>query len=251
MDELRDHIEKFSSPSKFEMAVVGPDIPDPIYNMVEKTFNGTNVKVYGASIEGVRDKLVLFEDMEVIATSALQEVADALLLVNSYAYTTGNIGLDELKVPDVIRELEGKRFILNGYPNSNYGKLMLILISRHIERLSYSHKESVHRAGFQQLSRLEDEQGTHRVYQKLSENGAEVHTYGLPDWTPPEEWGLNVHEDEGRDLIRYWFVIHRSPEKDMALLAVNNVDDLWDAIWTTDPEQVQEIEEHLINKYKD
>lgn len=249
MEELRDYIHSFESDSKFEIAVVGSDIPQPIINMVGKVFGDNDVEVYDESLEDVEEELVLFKDEEIIATSPLEEVSDSLLLVNSDLYSTGTVSLDEIKTPDVIKELQEERFLLRGFPESNYEKLMLILMSRHIEKLSYTNDDSVHRASFQRLSRIQDEKGTHRVYKKLRESGAEVHVYGVPDLEPPEDWGLQVHRDENRDYVNYWFVVHRSPEEDMALLAVQESDNTWESLWTTDSEKVEKIDQFIKENY--
>lgn len=248
MRNLRDYIEEFDCNSQFEMAVVGPNIPDSIYRMIEKTFDRSEIEVYESSIEGVRNQLALFKDNEVIATSPLQEISDSLLMVNSYAYKTGTIGIDDVKAPDVIKRLENIRFSVRGPPKSNYEKLMLILISRHIEKLSYIHDDSVHRASFQDLSRIRDELGTQRIYRQLAED-KEVHVYGRPDWEPPEDWGLHIHGDTNRDYVNYWFVVHRSPEEDMALLAVQESDNTWDSLWTTDSERVEKIDQFIKENY--
>jgi hypothetical protein len=231
------------------MAVVGPNIPDSIYRMIKKTFDRSEIEVYESSIEGVRNQLALFKYNEVIATSPLQEISDSLLMVNSYAYKTGTIGIDEVKAPDVIKRLENIRFSVRGPPKSNYEELMLILISRHIEKLSYIHEDSVHRASFQNLSRIRDEVGTQRIYKQLAEN-KEVHVYGRSDWIPPEDWGLNVHSENEEEVSKYWFVVHRSSEKDMALIAYQDERNLWDAVWTMDPNKVEEVEEHIIENYQ-
>lgn len=249
MTQLRDYIYEFESDSTFEIAVVGSQIPQSIKNMVGKVFGENDVKVYEEQLEGVEEELVLFKDREIVATSPLTEVSESLLMVNSDFYRTGTIELNEITTPNVIKQLQGERFLLKGYPKSNYEKLMLILISRHIEKLSRCHDNSTHRASFQRLSRIKDEKGTHRIYQKLSENNSEVHIYGKPDWIPPVDWGLTVHKDSNNAYTDYWFVVHRSPKKEMALLAVQETGNTWEALWTMDPTQVKQIEQYIITEF--
>lgn len=249
MSQLRDYIDYFDSNCTFEIAVVGTNVPDSIVNMVGKVFGDNSVEVYDGSIEGAEEELLLFRNGELVARSPLQEVSDSLLMVNSDLYKTGTADLEDIKTPDVIKELEGERFVLRGYPESNYEKLMLILISRHIEKLSYSNDDSVHRASFQWLSRINDEKGTHRVYQKLLESGTDVHVYGVPNWTKPDGWNINVHEDLEKDYIDYWFVTHRSPKNNMALLAVQTDDNTWDSLWTSEEHQVRKIENYIHQEF--
>ena len=56
-------------------------------------------------------------------------------MVNSDLFTTGTRSLERTDVPDVLDGLAGTRFLLRGYPASDTGKLLLILISRYIEKL--------------------------------------------------------------------------------------------------------------------
>lgn len=55
--------------------------------------------------------------------------------------------MEEIELPEVIRTLTDTTFHVRGFPESNSEKLPLILISRHIERLSYEYG-GTHRASF-------------------------------------------------------------------------------------------------------
>lgn len=247
MSDLDKYLSKFEDETNnFELAVVNSDIPDPIFRMIQNLFDGNEVDVVEDKFENIGDnKVVLTKNEDIIAKSPLDSLRDSLLMVNSDLYRTGTVGLDDLQTPDVIKELQNERFDLDGFPESNYEKLMLILISRHIEKLSYKREDAVHRSSFQRLSRIKDESGTEDVYRRLSESDTEVHAYGIPDWEPPEYWDLNIHRDVNREYYDYWFVIHRSDEEDMALLAVHKGDNNWDSVWTTDPEEVKELEQEV------
>ena len=52
--------------------------------------------------------------------------------MNSDLFTTGTRSLERT---DVLDGLAGTRFLLRGYPASDTGKLLLILISRYTEKL--------------------------------------------------------------------------------------------------------------------
>jgi len=246
---LREYVGEADEASKFSMAVVNESRPEALEGMVRKLFARQPVEV-SEKEEGEfdEDAAVLLRDGEVIATSSLDALSNTILLVNSDLYTTGTVDLEETQLPDVIAELSDTTFDVRGYPESDYEKMPLILISRHIELLSYRNG-GTHRASFQRLSRIEDERGTRNVYRRLGSSETDTHVYGIPDWTPPRELGVKIHGGYETDHTSAWFVVHASEEEAAALVALETASNRWRARWTFDADEVAEIEETVKEYY--
>jgi hypothetical protein len=230
------------------IAVVDGSHPEPLNSMVRKLFENQPVEVTDGGVEFDDDSLVLLRDGEVVAASPIEALSETVLLVNSDLYTTGAVGLEETRLPDVIAELSGTAFDVRGYPESSYEKVPLILISRHIELLSYRNG-GTHRASFQMLSRIDRESGTMEVYDRLGSSEADTHVYGVPDRIPPQELGLKIHAGYGTDYTSTWFVVHNSDGESAALVAIETAPNEWRGRWTFDSEEVDEIEEKIIEHY--
>ena len=235
------------------LAVVGDDTPEQLQDLLTQIFDRQSVEVKQSveipeSGSTSTDRVYLLEDREVIAESPLKKVADSILLVNSDLYTTGARSVEEVDLPDVIAALDETYFRLRGYPKSNKEKLLLITISRYIERTALEHGTGKHRASFQYLSRINDERGTREVYERLGDTNVDVHVYGVPDWTPPPEYGLTIHGGWGQEFRDSWFVVFvpdtpSAPHS--ALLAIEDKPNTWDAFWTYDPDTVREINRYI------
>ena len=221
--------------------------PEPFQRMLEELFTDQAITV-SESVEAEYDEntVLLVEDGAVVATSPLQALSDAILMVNSDLFITGARTLDATTVPDVIDGLTDVPFTLRGYPESDSEKLLLILISRHIERLAYEEGTGRLRSSFQRLSRIDDERGTREVYEAVAETDVDVHVYGRPDWTPPEEFDVTIHGGYKRDFRRSWFVIYNPPAESTessgaALLAIETEDGVWEGFWTYDQSIVDDL----------
>jgi hypothetical protein len=154
-------LEQFLSVSETttrKLVVANRTQPEPFQRMVETLFAEQSVSVDEMTHSGYPENTaLLLEDGDVIAQSPLGDLQDAILMVNSDLYSTGSQSLDETTVPDVIDELSGVQFTLRGYPESHSEKLLLILISRQIERQAYETGAGTLRSSFQRLSRIRDE----------------------------------------------------------------------------------------------
>ena len=155
--------------------------------------------------------MILFEAGSVIASSSAAALPDSILIVNSDLFTTGTRTLDDLAVPDVIQDLEGVPFGLRGYPESNSEKLIVIPVSRFVERQADETGSGTLRSSFQYLS-YRGREGTRAVYERLVESGVDVHLYGQPDWTPSRELPVVTHAGQGEDFERVWFVLFELDE---------------------------------------
>lgn len=228
---------------QYQLATVLDSHPASYDQILQKLFQRQPVEQTDLDTNIDGDQVILLdEEQTVVATSPLQALSETILLVNSDLYRTGGVRLSEIEVPDVIEALSDTVFHARGFPESNYEKLPLILISRQIERLSYEHG-GTHRASFQRLSRIEDERGTANVYRKLSEQGVNTHVYGVPDELPPRELDVSIHAGFGGDWDSSWFVLHRSETAAAALVALETGVNEWEARWTYERETVEEIED--------
>ncbi|GAB6877948.1 hypothetical protein JCM17823_02220 [Halorubrum gandharaense] len=205
----------------------------------------------------ISNLVLLVEEGKIVASSTLDEFVEAILLVNSDLYITGARELSDLDLPDVLTGLSETVFTLRGYPESNRQKLLLITISRFIERAASEAGAGTLRSSFQRLSRLEDEVGTREVYEEVVARGVDTHVYGVPD-AVPEDLGATVHGGRTRNYTDTWFVVfrpeggaervsadddlQRAIEGGIALLAVEVEDRLWKGVWTYDPAWVERID---------
>lgn len=234
---------------ELSLAVVNRQAPRPLEQMLERMFADQVVDIQETEIEDeTQDMVYLLDGQEIVAKSPLAAVQESILLVNSDLYMTGARELDEVDLPAVIEGLQEVPFRLRGYPESSKEKLLLITVSRYIEQLSWEADGGIHRASFQRLSRINDEQGTRSVYDRLAETNIDTHVYGMPDWTPPPEFDVTMHGGWDGDFRDSWFVVH-VPADDShvhaALVAIEIESGTWKSLWTYDTERVQAINRHI------
>ena len=235
-----------SPPGERSLVLVAGDHPETMANLLGDVFADQPVAVETTRAETFdEDTVLLVEDGTVLAQSPLAALQDAILLINSDLFTTGTRPVDEVQVPAVLEGLQDVPFRLRGYPESNAEKLLLIVFSRLVERRALEANAGRLRASFQRLSRIDDEVGTRRVYERLGESGVEVHVYGVPDWDPTTELAVVSHGGRGPDFRRAWFVVFTpaggagSPH---GLLAYETEHRRWHGFYTTDPARVSEID---------
>lgn len=237
--------------------------PDPVQTVLEDTFDDQPVQVAERDLPDVEsDTVLLVEDDEVLATSPLSALRDAIVMVNSDLYRTGAQGIDDLELPAVIKRLHDVRFSLRGYPESNTEKLILVVISRYIEQVAARAGRGRHRASFQSLSRIKDERGTFQVYEHLADTAVDVHVYGTPDWVPSKALDVTTHAGHSADFRDSWFVLFtpsthrsatdhspaaaaRSDRGPVALLAIEAEPKVWEAFWTFDPSLVADLNAYI------
>jgi hypothetical protein len=235
------------------IGVINRTQPEPFQLLIEKLFTNQDISVTEETISEYDDNTVaLLENGTVVETSSLRELQDAILLVNSDLFITGTRTLEGTSLPAVIEGLSGTRFRLRGYPASDTEKLLLILISRHIEKRAFETGAGTLRSSFQRLSRLNDEQGTRRVYERVADTDVDVHLYGQPDWTPPADFPVTIHGGYTRDFRDSWFVIHCPPpgtdRQPSALLAIEVSPQTWDGFWTYEPDLVDQLTTYIKTK---
>lgn len=230
------------------LVVVDRDSPEPLQRVLEQLLDSQPTVEAGDRPDEARDMVYRIADGEISARSPLSTLADAISMVNSDIFITGTRDVTELDRPAVVEGLVDVPFQLWGYPEPAKEKLLLIVISRYIERLSLEHDGGKHRASFQRLSRIVDEQGTDRVYERLAESNTDTHVYGMPDWTPPPELDLTMHGGWGLDFQDTWFVVHVPDDESQqhaALVAIERESQMWDGRWTYDPDRVRAINRRI------
>jgi len=183
-----------------------------------------------------------------VAGSSVDELFQSLLLVNSDVYSTGSRPLVDCRLPDVLQALQEIPFVVRGYPESDTEKLLLIAVSREIERLAYLAARGTLRVGFQQLSRLVNEPGTYRVYEQLSETDLDIHVYGVEDISVPAALDLSVHTGHSELHRHGWFVVFQpestsgpAPRRAAGLFSTEREPNQWSGFWTYDSERVDTI----------
>jgi hypothetical protein len=185
-----------------------------------------------------------------------------VLFVNSDLYITGSRSLADVELPSVISGLDDATFTLRGYPESNRQKLLLITISRFIERVAWTAGDGTLRSSFQRLSRIDDEVGTRDVYERVADTGVDTHLYGVPDELP-QDLAAVIHAGNDPDFTDSWFVVYRppegphparsDPESDLVrgveggvgLLAVETEPRVWRGLWTFDADRVSRINRYI------
>jgi len=248
-DSLRGFFDEIDAPSR-SLVVVNRTEPEPVRSLLDSLLEEQSVAITERDIPDTdSDVVILVEDGEVIARSTLDDLLDSVLLINSDLFKTGAIDLDEVVLPDVLARLDEIPFRLRGYPHSNKEKLLLVVVSRVIERIAAEAGGGTLRASFQRLSRIRDERGTRKVYEALGNAGVDVHVYGIGDADPSASLPVTVHRGRSYPYRRSWFVVFTPPESDVgrpaALVALEDEPNVWDGFWTFRPELVSRIDRHI------
>jgi hypothetical protein len=245
-DSLRSFFDRIEAPER-SLVLLNRSAPKQVEGLLDK------LPVDSESIETETDSdddtILLVEDDEVIVRSALDELLESILLVNSDLYKTGTRDLEDTSLPAVLEQLDEIPFRVRGYPKSNKEKLLLITVSRVIERIAWRQDGGTLRSSFQRLSRLDDELGTRDVYRTVGETETAVHVYGVGDHIP-DDLPVTVHTGTSFAYRKSWFVVFTPPEsaddaEHAALVALEDDKNVWDGFWTFRPELVRDIDRYI------
>ena len=215
----------------------------PIRASLNRLFEKQPVTVTEAPETQAAD-IVVERDGSLVARSSAEALLQSVLLVNSDVYITGSRDLTETELPEVLKALQEIPFLVRGYPESDSEKMLLLAVSRAIERRAYEAGSGTLHVGFQELSRLVDERGTHRVYEQLSETEIDIHTYGQGDVTVPDDLSVTVHTGDSWFHRHGWFVVFTPEPGDCdpaALYSIEREPNRWGGFWTFQPERVAAI----------
>jgi hypothetical protein len=246
---IRDFFSAVSD-TDVSLVTINRTRPQPVQELLADAFGTQSVDLIERSLPGEADDIVaLRKDGEISAVSSLNELMESFLLVNADRFTAGTEGFDD-GIPDVLEGMDETLFDLRGYPASNKEKLLLILISRHIERLAYEAAEGRLRSTFQRLSRLEDELGTKKVYERLAGRTVDIHVYGVPDGAP-EQLDATIHRGTSDEYQNSWCVVFRPPDDGdgAALLAHQRESNRWEGFWTYDSDTVAQVDGYLAHSF--
>ncbi|RLM70531.1 DICT sensory domain-containing protein [Halorubrum sp. Atlit-26R] len=250
-ESLRSFFDELEAPDR-HLVLLNRSSPDPVRNLLDSLLDGQPVSVSEAEADTAADDdvVALVEDGSVVARSTLDELLESVLLINSDLYKSGAIELDEVALPAVFEGLDEVPFRVRGYPASNKEKLLLIVVSRVIERIAAEHGGGTLRASFQRLSRIDDERGTRDVYERVAGTGVDVHVYGVGDVESLSGLPVTVHTGTSYPYRRSWFVVFTPLDggdggDHVALLALEDEPNVWDGFWTFRPELVTRIERYI------
>jgi len=231
------------------LTVRNQDAPEPIERMLRRMVEAPDVEVRDGDPEEEPGNVLVLEGEHgpKFAVSTLEDVAESVLLVNADLYITGTRSVDEVDTPEVIAGLAETTFTV-----ADKRKMLLIEICRHVESLAHRHGSGRLHAGFQQLSRIDDERGTRQVYEDLVDVGVDAHVYGIG---PPEgnvtPDGVTVHASDDEEIRRSWFVVSTDCPRyrKAALLAREVGPNEWSGFWTFEPELVDRVDRYLRETY--
>jgi DICT domain-containing protein len=242
---IRDFFDDVSS-GDVSLVTINRTKPKPVQGLLADAFSTQSIDLVERSLPRDADDIVaLRKDGEITAVSPLTELMRSFLLVNADRFKTGTDGFDD-EIPDVLEGMDETLFDLRGYPTSNKEKLLLILISRHIERMAYEAADGRLRSTFQRLSRLKDEFGTRTVYERLAGRTVDVHVYGVPDRVP-EQLDVTVHRGTSDEYRNSWCVVYQPPDngEGAALIAHQQESNRWQGFWTYDPTMIDRVDRYL------
>jgi hypothetical protein len=237
-----------------KLVVVNRTKPAPVQRLLE-TALGEQVPVEERDMEGADDDTVLLvHSGDIIASSPLQSVMESFLLINSDLYRTTSTGLEEYALPSVLSRLDEEVLELRGYPMAHKEKLLLIAVSRYIEGLALRVGRGRLDAAFQHISRLDDEYGTRRVYERLAKSAVDVHVYGVSgaEWVRRVGLNLTPHTGDTENYRRSWFVVF-DPEdptrRGAALVAWETDPNVWRSAWTFDGDRVDRVQRVVFDAF--
>lgn len=183
------------------------------------------------------DEPLLTADVETLRTAVTSD-AESL-----------NTSLERPEHPTRIFESAG------GTAVSSHTIRQMIVVSRHIERLSREFSGGEIHACFQRLSLLGNDLKTTLQYNLLAEAGVDVHIYGFDDHDLPEIETPTVHRSPNEELKANWVVAfdsvgERDTGRSAALVARERAPDEYAGFWTFEPAIVDAVIECLSTTYQ-
>jgi hypothetical protein len=182
-------------------------------------------------------------DRDAIAISTIDELDGDYVLVDSGFEIVGTLPREELDVPDFVVRIDETTF---GVAEGN--KPLLNEMSRHIERLALRRGSGQLLTGVQEISRLQGEPGTDRIYQKLAESDIDTHVFGFADGDAIDH-EPNVHLSDAAEIADSWFVVFRDDDAGAALVATQTGPNTYRGFWTFENDLVESVATYIEETY--
>lgn len=123
----------------------------------------------------------------------------------------------------------------------SYDKQRMIMASRTVEFRAWNGDYGELHAGFQQLSKIDHQPD---VYRDLAASDVDVHVYGAADRRPRPDLDMTVHENDGAEVVRHWWVAYDGTGDDgdkLVLLAQERAPNRFYGFWTERPHVVDHV----------
>jgi KaiC/GvpD/RAD55 family RecA-like ATPase len=218
LDALADHCEVMNV--AFRERDLGPDDP-------------ANV----AMLHRGRD---LIDAVPVQALLGALEVTESDVSGDEFAVTEGT---------DLLADLSRSTFGARGA-----NKRFLLDVSHVIETEAWRHGAGELHAGFQDISRLWNDDEARRIYRRLAESGVAVHVYGRPDTDAPDWDGITVHGVDNDEIAASWFVVYDGagdPDEKAMLLTQERDLETYHGFWTYRSDRTDDTLAYLRTTYGD
>lgn len=150
----------------------------------------------------------------------------------------------EISRPEVLRRIDARTF-------TSYEKGRMVAASREVEQLAWRTGRGELLAGFQRLSRL-DEQWP--VYEKLGNAGVSARAYGIDDREPgpehPNVEPVGIDPDGNGEVADVWFVAFRDGDGTGAVLLAEEVEPgRFRGFWSYRGEFVDAVADHVLAEW--
>jgi hypothetical protein len=101
-DSLREFLSEGDLPDR-TLVVINRQEPEPVQRLFEESFGALSVDIEERDLPEETDNVVvLLEDGDIVATSPLEKLQNAVLYVNADLYRTGLSGVDKYEAPAVL-----------------------------------------------------------------------------------------------------------------------------------------------------
>lgn len=235
---LHQTIERVQAHEK-ELALFNAGPEGQICQKIEAFFQTQNVRVTTAQTASSRPEIGVLTAGRTVLT--VVEIATLRELVNGVGSGSRHLGVADTAYSEVLSHLKETTFTSCSTEDMLYA-------SREIEDRARRRGAGTIHAGFQQCSNIVAQQP---IYEDLSRNGISVHAYGVPDVTPPELAGGQVHA-VGGEIADLWFVVYDGggeSSQNCALLAEKDGEGGFYGFWTYDTAIVDSICQYLSETY--
>jgi DICT domain-containing protein len=237
---LSDVVETIRALEK-ELAVFNLAPSDPIPAELAAYFETQNVRITAHRTPSGSPAVAVLSDadgvLDVVGVDLLRE------FVERPPSRPGEVGVSDGAYRAILGHLKETTF-------TSYDAERMLYASREIEDRARRTGDGTIHAGFQWCSVIDDQR---TIYTDLDRRGIDVHVYGVPDITPPDLGGAQVHAVEAAEIAATWFVAFDGGGDDTrkcALLAEERAEDTFYGVWTYDAGLVDTVVDYLGRTYR-